>query len=45
MPGFVLEAVQDAVYEQVDLSNRELPVIFKTLELRAGETVASGAIR
>ena len=45
VPGFVLEAVQDAVYEQVDLSNRELPVIFETLELREGEAVAGGTIR
>jgi len=45
VPGFVLEAVQDAVYEQVDLSNRRLPVIFETLELREGEAVASGTIR
>jgi hypothetical protein len=45
VPGFVLEAVQDAVYEQVDLSNRKLPVIFETLELREGEAVASGTIR
>ena len=45
VPGFVLAAVQDAVYEQVDLSNRELPVIFETLELREGEAVASGTIR
>jgi len=45
VPGFVLEAVQDAVYEQVDLSNRELPVVFETLELREGEAVASGTIR
>ncbi len=45
VPGFVLEAVQDAVYEQVDLSNRELPVIFETLELREGEAIASGVIR
>lgn len=45
VPGFVLEAVQNAVYGQVDLSNRELPVIFETLELREGEAVASGTIR
>ena len=45
VPGFVLQAVQDAVYEQVDLSQRELPVIFETLELREGEAVASGTIR
>jgi hypothetical protein len=45
VPGFVLQAVQDAVYEQVDLSNRQLPVIFETLELREGEAVASGMIR
>jgi len=45
VPGFVLEAVQDAVYEQVDLSNRDLPVIFETLELREGEAIASGTIR
>ena len=45
VPDFVLEAVQDAVYEQVDLSNRELPVIFETLELREGRVVASGIIR
>ncbi len=45
VPSFVLEAIQDAVYEQVDLSNRELPVIFETLELREGEAVASGTIR
>jgi hypothetical protein len=45
VPGFVLEAVQDAVYEQVDLSNRELPVIFEALELCEGEAVASGTIR
>ena len=45
VPDFVLEAVQDAVYQQVDLSDRELPVIFETLELREGEAVASGTIR
>jgi hypothetical protein len=45
VPGFVLEAIQDAVYEQVDLSNRQMPVIFETLELREGEAVASGTIR
>jgi len=45
VPGFVLEVVQDAIYEQVDLSNRKLPVIFETLELREGEAVASGTIR
>ena len=45
VPGFVLEAVQDTVYEQVDLSNRELPVIFETLELHEGKAVASGTIR
>jgi hypothetical protein len=33
------------VYEQVDLSNRELPVIFETLELWENEAVASGTIR
>lgn len=45
VPGFVLAAVQDAVYEQVDLSNRRLPVIFETLELGEKEAVASGTIR
>ena len=45
VPGFVLEAIQDAMYEQVDLSNRELPVLFETLELREGKAVASGTIR
>lgn len=45
VPGFVLKAVQDAVYEQVDLSHRDLSVIFETLELREGEAVASGTIR
>ena len=45
VPGFVLDAVQDAIYDQVDLSNRELPVIFETLELREGEVVASGTFR
>ncbi len=45
VPGFVLEAIQDAVYEQVDLSNRQLPIIFETLELKEGEVVASGTIR
>jgi hypothetical protein len=45
VPGLVLEAIQDAVYEQVDLSNRELPVVFDVLELREGEAVASGTIR
>jgi hypothetical protein len=45
VPGFVLEAVQDAVYQQVDLSNREMPVIFETLELREGKAIASGTIR
>jgi len=33
------------VCEQVDLSHRELPVIFETLELRKGEAVTSGTIR
>ncbi len=45
VPGFVLDAVQDAIYDQVDLSNRELPVIFETLELREGKVVASGMFR
>ena len=45
VPGFVLKAVQDAIYEQVDLSNRKLPVIFETLELREGEAVAGVTIR
>jgi hypothetical protein len=45
VPAFVLEAIQDTFYEQVDLSNRELPVVFETLELREGEAVASGMIR
>jgi hypothetical protein len=45
VPGFVLEAIQDAVYEQVDLSNRQLPIIFETLELREGEVIAGGTIR
>ena len=45
VPGFVLEAIQNAVYDQVDLSNRELPVVFETLELREGQAVASGTIR
>jgi hypothetical protein len=45
VPGFVLEAIQKAVYEQVDLSDRNLPVVFETLELREGEAVASGVIR
>jgi hypothetical protein len=45
VPDFVLQAIQDAVYEQVDLSNRELPVIFETLELWENEAVASGTIR
>jgi hypothetical protein len=45
VPGFVLEAIQDAIYEQVDLSNRQLPVIFETLELREGEAVAGLTIR
>jgi hypothetical protein len=45
VPGFVLEAIQDAVYEQVDLSNRQLPVIFETLEVQEGRAVASGTIR
>jgi len=45
VPGFVLDAVQDAIYDQVDLSNRELPVIFETLELREGQVVASGTFR
>jgi len=45
VPGFVLAAVQDAVYQQVDLSHREMSVIFETLELREGEAVASGTIR
>ena len=45
VPGFVLEAIQDAIYEQVDLSNREMPVIFETLELRDGEAVSSVTIR
>lgn len=45
VPAFVLEAIQDAVYEQVDLSNRRLPVAFETLNLKEGEAVASGTIR
>jgi hypothetical protein len=45
VPGFVLAAIQDALYEQIDLSNRKLPVIFETLELREGEAIASGTIR
>jgi hypothetical protein len=45
VPNFVVAAVQDAVYEQVDLSNRRLPTIFETLELHEGEVTASGVIR
>jgi hypothetical protein len=45
VPGFVLHAIQDAIYEQVDLSNRDLPVVFERLELQEGELVASGTIR
>jgi hypothetical protein len=45
VPGFVLEAIQNAVYEQVDLSNRQLPIVFETLELREGEVIAGGTIR
>jgi hypothetical protein len=45
VPGFVLKAIQDAVYQQVDLSNRQLPVIFETLEIQEGAAVATGTIR
>lgn len=45
VPGFVLQAIQDAVYRQVDLSNRPLPVAFTSLEIREGEMVATGVIR
>ena len=45
VPGFVLEAIQGALYEQINLSNRKMPVIFETLELREGEVIASGTIR
>ena len=44
-PGFVLDAIQDALYQQIDLSNRQLPVVFETLELREGEMVGGGVIR
>jgi hypothetical protein len=45
VPGFVLEAIQDEFYRQVDLSSRPMPVAFEALELREGEAVASGIIR
>lgn len=45
VPGFVLEVIQGEFYRQVDLSNRPMPVVFETLELREGEAVASGVIR
>lgn len=45
VPGFVLQAIQDAVYQQVDLSNRPLPVVFTSLEIREGEMVARGKIK
>lgn len=45
VPGFVLRAIQDAVYQQVDLSNRPLPVVFTALEIREGEMWAEGVIR
>lgn len=45
VPGFVLRAIQDAVYQQVDLSNRPLPVVFTFLEIREGEMVARGMIK
>ncbi len=45
VPGFVLQAIQDAVYQQVDLTNRPLPVVFTSLEIREGEMVAEGVIR
>jgi len=45
VPRFVLEAIEDAVYQQVNLSDRQLPVIFETLELREGEVVSSGTFR
>lgn len=41
-PDFILETIRDTVYEQVD---RELPIIFETLELREGEIVVRGTIR
>lgn len=45
VPSFVLRAIQDAVYEQVNLSDQDLPIVFEMLELREGEAVASGSIR
>ncbi len=45
VPGFVLQAIQDAVYQQVDLSNRPLPVVFTALEIGEGEMWAEGVIR
>jgi len=45
VPEFVLQAIQDAVYQQVDLTHRPLPVTFTSLEIRAGEMVATGVIR
>jgi hypothetical protein len=45
IPRFVLQAIQDAVYQQVDLTNRPLPVTFTSLEIREGEMVATGVIR
>ena len=45
VPGFILAAIQDEFYKQVDLSNRPMPVVFETLELREGEALASGTIR
>lgn len=45
VPGFILQMIQDEFYKQADLSNRPMPVVFETLELREGEAVATGTIR
>jgi len=45
VPPAILRATQDLVYEQVDLSNRQLPIIFETLEIQEDQVIATGTFR
>jgi hypothetical protein len=45
VPRFVVQAVQDTVYSQLDLTNKNLPVRIEMLELNDGEAMANGTIR
>ncbi|MCX7681284.1 MAG: hypothetical protein N2508_04855 [Anaerolineae bacterium] len=44
VPSFILETIQDEFYRQVDLSDRQMPIVFETMELREGEAIATGTI-